>query len=186
MKKTTKWFLFGCAVSFVGGFHAGSAFAGEARAGSWHAPKDEMKCIADNVYWEARNQPTKGMIGVALVTRNRVNDNRFPHSYCEVVMEGPTRPSWKDVNVDIPLRHRCQFSWYCDGKSDNIPTVDLDIYEFARSIAFKIYHGEFSDFTSGSTHYHADYVTPAWAKSKTKKITIDEHIFYKWERPNAN
>ena len=23
-------------------------------------------------------------------------------------------------------------------------------------------------------------------KSKTKKITIDEHIFYKWERPNAN
>ena len=185
MKKRTKWYLIACALSFAGGLYTGkSAFASVANAHPWHTPDSEMKCIADNVYWEARNQSTKGMIGVALVTRNRVNDSRFPHSYCEVVMEGPTRPSWKNPDVHIPLRHRCQFSWYCDGKSDNIPVVDFDVYGFARTIAFKVYHGELTDFTGGATHYHADYVRPAWAKSKTKTITIDEHIFYKWERPN--
>jgi len=180
-------FILGCTASFIGGFYTGqSAFAGEANAAAFHASYTEQKCLADNIYWEARNQSTKGMIGVAFVTRNRVNDTRFPHSYCEVIKQGPERPSWKDKNIMVPLRHRCQFSWYCDGKSDNIPTVDLDIYEFARTIAFKIYNGHLTDFTVGATHYHADYVTPAWAKSKTKTITIDEHIFYRWERPNEN
>jgi len=187
MKKRTKWYLLACALSFAGGFYTGqSAFAGEANAAAFHASYTEQKCLADNIYWEARNQSTKGMIGVAFVTRNRVNDTRFPHSYCEVIKQGPERPSWKDKNIMVPLRHRCQFSWYCDGKSDNIPTIDLDIYEFARTIAFKIYNGHLTDFTVGATHYHADYVTPAWAKSKTKTITIDEHIFYRWERPNEN
>ena len=180
-------FILGCTASFIGGFVTGkSAFAGEANAAAFHASYTEQKCLADNIYWEARNQSAKGMIGVAFVTRNRVNDTRFPHSYCEVIKQGPERPSWKDKNIMVPLRHRCQFSWYCDGKSDNIPTIDLDIYEFARTIAFKIYNGHLTDFTVGATHYHADYVTPAWAKSKTKTITIDEHIFYRWERPNEN
>ena len=187
MKRLTKWYLVACALSFAGGLYTGkSAFASTANAAAFHASYTEQKCLADNIYWEARNQSTKGMIGVAFVTRNRVNDTRFPHSYCEVIKQGPERPSWKDKNNMVPLRHRCQFSWYCDGKSDNIPTVDLDIYEFARTIAFKIYNGHLTDFTNGATHYHADYVTPAWAKSKTKTITIDEHIFYRWERPNEN
>lgn len=160
----------------------GAQAASTAKASTFHSEYTEQKCLADNIYWEARNQITKGMIGVALVTRNRVNDNRFPHSYCEVVEQGPTRTSWKNSNIDIPIRHRCQFSWYCDGKSDVIPTVDLDVYDLARAIAFKIYNGEFTDFTKGATHYHADYVNPEWASSKTKTIQIDEHIFYRWEK----
>ena len=37
------------------------------------------------------------------------------------------------------------------------------------------------DITEGATHYHADYVEPAWAKTKTKTIEIEDHIFYRWE-----
>ena len=171
------------AVALIGGFVTGkSAFGAEAKAGEWHTPDSEQKCLADNIYWEARNQPPKGMIGVALVTRNRVRDSRFPHSYCEVVQQGPTKPSWKDINVDVPIRHRCQFSWYCDGKSDDIPYYDLDVYELARTIAFKIYHGHIEDFTDGATHYHATYVNPEWAAMKTFTIMEDEHIFYRWEK----
>ena len=39
------------------------------------------------------------------------------------------------------------------------------------------------DITDGATHYHADYVFPAWRKSKTKTVEIGDHIFYKWEKP---
>tara|TARA_B100000900_G_scaffold292253_1_gene251081 strand:+ start:1483 stop:2028 length:546 start_codon:yes stop_codon:yes gene_type:complete len=170
--------------AFVGGFISGKSALGatSASASEWHTPDSEQKCIADNIYWEARNQTPKGMIAVALVTRNRVLDDRFPHSYCEVITQGPTRPSWKDINIDVPLRHRCQFSWYCDGKSDVVPYYDLDVYEFARTVAFKIYHGHLEDFTLGATHYHADYVTPEWSSTKTMTIIEDEHIFYRWEK----
>ncbi len=177
------YYLGACALAFLGGIVTGkSAFGIEAIAGTYHASYTEQKCLADNIYWEARNQSAKGMIGVALVTRNLVNDDRFPHSYCEVIKQGPERPSWKDKTIMVPLRHRCQFSWYCDGKSDNIPFVDHDIYEFARSLAFKIYNGHLADFTNGATHYHADYVKPEWAATKEKTIVIDQHIFYRWEK----
>ena len=178
-----RYVFFGAmAAAFLGGLATGkSAFGATAQAGLLHSAESEQKCLADNIYWEARNQTGKGMIGVAFVTRNRVNDTRFPHSYCEVIKQGPERPSWKDKNNMVPLRHRCQFSWYCDGKSDNIPTADLDIYEFARTIAFKIYNGHLTDFTNGATHYHADYVKPEWASTKKQTIKIDQHIFYRWE-----
>ena len=38
------------------------------------------------------------------------------------------------------------------------------------------------DITDGATFYHADYVTPSWAKSKTKTIEIGDHIFYRWKK----
>lgn len=156
--------------------------AKSAHAGTFHSDKSEQKCIADNIYWEARNQTPIGMIAVGLVTRNRVADKRFPHSYCEVIHQGPTRPSWRDDNVRIPVRNKCHFSWYCDGKSDDIPKYDRVIYELARTIAFKIYWGEFEDITYGATHYHAYYVEPDWAVTKTATLQIGDHIFYRWER----
>ena len=172
-------FIIGCAAAFVGGFVTGkSAFA--------YSQQDEVTCLADNMYWEARNQPIKGMIAVALVTMNRVADDRYPDTVCQVVEQGPTRPSWKDPSVYYPVRHRCQFSWYCDGKGDTIPTQDLDIYDVILAYAYKIYqfHGSqgLADFTDGATHYHADYVRPAWAETKTPTTKIGAHIFYRWEK----
>ena len=138
-----------------------------------------LKCMADNIYWEARNQPVNGMIAVAFATLNRVNDERFPNSVCEVIRQGPTRPSWI-TGEPIPVKNRCQFSWYCDGKSDTIPLKDMNIYEVSISIAKRVMGEEFKDNTGGAVYYHADYVTPSWAKSKVRTIKIGNHIFYKW------
>ena len=44
--------------------------------------QDEVKCLAQNIYFEARDQTTKGQIAVALVTINRVESKRFPNSIC--------------------------------------------------------------------------------------------------------
>ena len=73
--------------------------------------REEATCLAENVYHEARNQPLAGQMAVISVTINRVNDDRFPNSICEVVKQGPHRPSWKGTGEMIPIRHRCQFSW---------------------------------------------------------------------------
>lgn len=142
----------------------------------------EISCLATNIYFEARNQDMRGQMAVGHVVMNRVKDERFPKSVCEVVLQGPTRPSWKDKTIHYPVRHRCQFSWYCDGAADKIHPKDDNIFELINSMAFKIYHDQFRDFTGGATHYHADYVSPGWRHTKTKTITVGNHIFYRWEQ----
>lgn len=143
--------------------------------------QQEAYCLAQNVYFEARNQPAAGQMAVMSVTLNRVNDDRFPNTVCGVVYEGPTRPSWKGTGEMIPVRHRCQFSWYCDGKSDEIKNKDA--FEEILLLSELIIDGtmSFIDITEGATHYHADYVRPAWAETKTRTIEIEDHIFYRWD-----
>jgi len=176
MKKYLYRYLIACSVAFLGGFISGkSAFAEGYRPA-------EINCLAENIYWESRNQSVKGMFAVGHVTMNRVKDSRFPNTVCEVVYQGPTRQSWKDKTKYYPVKNRCQFSWYCDGKADIVPNADAALYDLILMMAFKIYNGKLKDTTEGSTHYHAYYVKPEWASSKTKTVRIQDHIFYRWER----
>ena len=136
-----------------------------------------LACLALNIYHEARDQPIEGQVAVAQVVMERVKSNKYPNSICEVVMQGPTY-SW---SINYPIKHRCQFSWYCDGKSDRIHDMETfnSIYLFTTGLV----DGTMilKDVTEGATHYHADYVSPDWAKTKTKTIEIEDHIFYRWE-----
>ena len=138
-------------------------------------------CLALNTYHEAKNQSKVGQIATAQVVMNRVEDNRFPNTVCEVVKQGPTRPSWEDPNKEYPIRHRCQFSWYCDGKSD-VPKNEK-AWRKAQDVAFLVLYDKIKvDVTEGATHYHATYVKPAWAKTKKRTTQIEKHIFYRWEK----
>ena len=151
---------------------------------------DEARCLAENIYHEARNQGTAGWLAVAAVTLNRVTDDRFPDTICGVVFQAETTESWKTKGKDVPdieriyypVRHRCQFSWYCDGKADNIDHISIymDIMQFSKILLTS--QIMMFDITDGATFYHADYVTPSWAKSKIKTIEIGDHIFYRWKR----
>ena len=136
---------------------------------------EALVCLALNVYHEARDQPFIGQVAVAQVVMNRVADDRYPDDVCDVVTQGPTY-SWKP---DFPVRNRCQFSWYCDGKSDKTP--DQTAWEQALVIAQGVYTGNLDDFVEGATHYHATYVLPEWAESKVPAVQIGEHIFYRWD-----
>ena len=135
-----------------------------------------LMCMAANVYHEAKNQSMLGQFAVAQVVMNRVEDHRYPNTICEVVKQGLT---YKNGKVVIG---KCQFSWYCDGKSDE-PNRDSKAWGKAIRHA-SIVMGESInlDVTDGATHYHASYVRPAWAKTKTKTSRIDKHIFYRWEK----
>ena len=165
------------AIAFLGlGFCSPPAPASEAiNAKNFN---DQIVCMADNIYWEARNQPVKGMWAVALVTDNRVEDKRFPNTHCEVIKQGPTSKWWYEHHGKIvPIRHRCQFSWFCDGKPDD--PVDSKTWIKCLQIARNIIQNEYGDITEGATHYHAISVYPYWADSLNETVQINEHIFYK-------
>ena len=138
-------------------------------------------CLALNTYHEAKNQSLVGQIATAQVVMNRVEDNRFPNTICEVVKQGPTRPSWEDPEKEYPIKHRCQFSWYCDGKDDT--PKNEKACKKAQYVAFLVIYDKIKlDVTEGATHYHATYVRPAWAKTKKRTTRIEKHIFYRWEK----
>ena len=133
--------------------------------------------MALNRYHEARNQWLLGNIAVAEVVLNRVDDDRYPDTNCEVVRQGPTY-KWRP---QLPVKHRCQFSWFCDGKTD----VPNDPYAWERSLAIAqdmVDMGQ-TGLLEGATHYHSIRVFPEWRKTKTRIVKIEDHIFYRWEYP---
>ena len=135
---------------------------------------EALMCLALNVYFEARSENMASQVAVSLVVMNRVKDHRFPDTVCGVVKQG-----LKYKNDKVVLG-KCQFSWYCDGKSDK-PTNKKAWFQ-AKEIASIVLDGGVFDFTEGATHYHAYYVYPSWRKTKTKVARIDSHIFYRWEQ----
>jgi len=128
-----------------------------------------LLCMALNLYHEARDQPLVGQLAVGSVVINRVRDPRFPNDVCEVVFEGPI-----DDNNN-PKRHRCQFSWYCDGKNDE--PLNKVAWHNSKNIAAYLLTGKPIDVTEGALFYHADFVSPNW-KNYKPVVQIQNHIFY--------
>ena len=134
---------------------------------------EDRKCLAQNIYHEARGETIAGQVAVAWVTLNRMEADKFPDTLCGVVKQART-----DSNGN-PLRHQCQFSWYCDGRSDRIRNqrewedvqliADVVLLDWARAKSSPV---------ANATFYHADYVEPYWASAFTQIAQVDSHIFY--------
>ncbi len=131
-----------------------------------------MMCLALNIYFEARNQPIHGQVAVTQVVLNRVADHRYPDRVCDVVYQAKKNRSGRMI------KHKCQFSWWCDGRSD-IPK-DMDAFRWAYHIALGVMYGVYPDLVRGATHYHSNKVSPEWAKSKEKTAIIGDHLFFRW------
>ena len=133
----------------------------------------QLTCLAVGIYHEARGEGNAGMAAVANVVINRVHDPRWPDTPCEVLSEGPTL-KW-DVNA--PLRNKCQFSFYCDGKSD-VPKNQKSFAQAVRIAEEQWYsYGLSLDITEGATYYHATSIDPKWPYKYI--MTINNHKFYK-------
>jgi len=127
---------------------------------------EALMCLALNVYHEARSQPLIEQVAVAQVVLNRVYSPNFPDTVCGVVYH----------NKYPNQLNKCQFSWFCDGKSD-IPR-DSDAWLKANQVASLVLSPDFPDLVGGATHYHADYANPSWARTITQVAQIGRHIFY--------
>ena len=124
----------------------------------------ESHCLAQAIYFEARSEPVEGQLAVAQVVMNRVKNRHYPNSICGVVFQNER------------MRNRCQFSFACDGKSDN--PREARAWNLAARISFVAMSENWQDITNEATHYHATYVQPYWTKSMEKTASYGQHLFY--------
>ena len=125
----------------------------------------EQDCLARAIYFEARSESEMGQLAVAKVVLNRVKDPSYPKTICGVVYQGSDR------------QNACQFSFACDGISDQPRTRVA--WDRAKRLASRAIAGDQSiNILGAATYYHADYVTPKWSSSFKRLIKIGRHIFY--------
>ena len=127
----------------------------------------QLKCMADNVYWEAGNEPAEGKIAVAQVVMNRAASGQFPDDVCKVIYQ-------KNVFYE---RVVCQFSWYCESYH-RTRHIHKETYDESMDAAkLVLMEGFRLSSVKDAMYYHADYVNPQWNKIRVAKI--GRHIFYK-------
>jgi len=128
--------------------------------------KGAQYCLAVGIYFEARGEPIRGQAAVAQVILNRVKNPTYPNSICGVVYQNK---SWKN---------RCQFSFACDGIRDRV--LSKKHWLTAKAVAKRATEGKlWVKEVGSSTHYHATYVNPRWAKTMKRMKQIGQHIFYR-------
>lgn len=134
---------------------------------------DQRECLALNIYHEARGETIAGQVAVAWVTLNRMESQQFPNTICGVVYQARTD------HKGNPLRHQCQFSWYCDGRSDRIRNQrEWEDVQLIADVVLLDWSRAKESPVANATFYHADYVEPYWASSFTEVAVVDNHIFY--------
>lgn len=137
----------------------------------------QLECIAKNVYHEARSESELGMRAVVWVVLNRVQSSSYPTTACDVVYQAN-----RDKKGNI-IKNQCQFSWYCDGKKDEI--LNFEKWAVALTISADVMrnYSNYPDPTSGAIMYHANYVKPNWVSDYKRVVAIDSHIFYTNKTP---
>lgn len=141
----------------------GVSYRGESEA---EFQERERRCLATAIYFEARGEPITGQKAVAQVVMNRVRSPEYPDTICGVVYQGQH------------LRTGCQFSFTCDGKTDN--AKDEERWAIAVDLARKTTANDvWLDDIGHATHYHANYVSPRWIREMKRIQSIGAHIFYK-------
>ena len=126
----------------------------------------EQRCLAEAVYFEARSEPEEGQAAVAQVVLNRAMSGLYPQSICGVVFQNRQR------------HNACQFSFACEGRA--LRVTESASWAQADRVAREVLEGAaYVSDVGGSTHYHANYVAPRWARRLVKMDRIGHHIFYR-------
>lgn len=122
--------------------------------------KNDLFCMAKNIYHEAGSEPTLGKYAVAQVTINRMKSPKYGDRVCEVVFE-PYQFSWANYH----------------GRRWTTPRGES--WEEARRIARDVLeNGKRIKGMDDALFYHATYVRPYWAQKKERLTRIGLHIFY--------
>ena len=117
---------------------------------------DDVVCLAQNIYHEARGEPLLGRKAVAKVTLNRLDSGKFADSICNVVYQ----PG--------------QFSWTTDKRKR---IVDWEAWYDSLAIARSaIQHGVHGLENFHAMYFHSITIKPNWKRKVYAKI--GKHIFY--------
>lgn len=129
---------------------------------------DELRCLAENIYFEARGEPLNGQYAVAEVTLNRVRSPYFPKTICAVV---------HDTRWD-PQRRRfvAHFSW-TQMEDRGEPWGPL--WQQSMAVATAVLNDSHMPVVPDALYYHANSVQPYWASTKHSVARIGSHVFYR-------
>ena len=125
---------------------------------------NQILCLSEAIYFEARGEDMIGQAAVGLVIMNRVKSNRYPDTICEVVKQ--------------PL----QFSY----RNDTLPTITLDSFdsddaralEYIVKLSIDITNKHVIDFTDNSKWYYShEIVNPRWASYGQVVMVHQGHTF---------
>lgn len=124
---------------------------------------DAHACLTEAIYFEARGTSQEGQRAVGEVVLNRATDPRFPTTVCEV--------------VDHRINGSCQFSYRCDGRSEEYDN-QIDLVT-AQVIARDLLNDRGTDITNGAIFFHAASMSPgSWFSSLRRHGTFGGNIFY--------
>ncbi|WP_312782850.1 cell wall hydrolase [Brevundimonas sp.] len=126
-------------------------------------PDNDLECLTQAIYYEARNESEAGQAAVAEVVLNRSRHRAYPKRVCEVVYQRNSRT--------------CQFTFTCDG-SIGRRAVNPVAWARAERIAREVYEGRSAQLPKNSVNYHANYVRPSWGSRLARVRQIGAHIFY--------
>lgn len=127
-------------------------------------PANDVECLTQALYYEARNESEEGQAAVAEVVLNRSRSGTYPKSICQVVYQRNSRT--------------CQFTFTCDG-SIGRGAVNMTAWGRAERIAREVYEGRSRPLLpTNSVNYHANYVRPSWGRQLERVRQIGAHIFY--------
>ena len=119
-----------------------------------------LLCIAVAVYLEARGEGPDGMLAVADVIMERVNDSRWPDDPCSVV-EQPKQFAFlpfERVEEIIRAEHDAAWSMALDAARTTMAGEGLG---------------------SGATHFHWIGEHPYWTKNATMIGRMGNHLFWR-------
>jgi len=126
--------------------------------------EDAITCLARTIYWEANRKDDAEMEAIANVVMNRLGHKGFPNTICGVVRQGHEQGA-------------CQFSWWCDGRSDD--AEEEEPYSKAKEIARKALNRQLKDRSGGALYFHHRKVNPNWSNEYIRTVEVGEHVFYK-------
>tara|TARA_R110002020_G_C16179455_1_gene764711 strand:+ start:42 stop:518 length:477 start_codon:yes stop_codon:yes gene_type:complete len=141
----------------------------ELLASAYNLPKEEMYCMAEAIYFEARSEEYAGQIAVGNVINNRVKSPLFPNTICKVVHQGKQY-------MGLMVIHRCQFSYYCDGRREQIKNMPSFLVAVRATIDILV---KKKVEIKTATHYHTVDVQPAWSNKLEYLGRIGKHEFYR-------
>ena len=124
------------------------------------------RCLAEAIYFEARDDTELGQVAVAQVVMNRVFTRFYPNDVCGVVYQNANR------------YRACQFSFACSGKRRQID--EHDAWALAERLAKETLDGKlYVPAVGTSTHFHAVNVRPNWVGEMRKVVRYGIHKFYR-------
>jgi spore germination cell wall hydrolase CwlJ-like protein len=166
------WTAVGLVALVLGGLGAGMQAHVEReearREAARDAERENLDCLARNVYFEARGEPVAGMRAVAEVTMNRAASRLYPNTLCAVVYQ----KNWDFIR----RRYVGAFSWT---EFDSLPEPEGEAWQRAQEVAEEVYYRRAPVALPGVLHFHATHIKPEWAKEKTLVARIGRHAFYR-------